>query len=86
MSQMLTKTHSLTQGFSSLSYADLSTSIEIQKANIYHHFASKEDLGLALHALYSERCFYKKLMIIAQSPCAAPRLRLYEKLPKQVLQ
>jgi hypothetical protein len=86
MSQILTKTLSHAQDFPGFSCADFSTTIEIQKASTYYHVANKEERGLVLHALYSERYFYQELMIIAQSPCAAPRLRLYEKLSKQVSQ
>jgi hypothetical protein len=86
MSQILTKTLSHTQDFSGFSCADFSTTIEIQKASAHHHVANKEGRGLAVHALYGERCFYQKLMIIAQPLCAAPRLRLYKKLSKQVSQ
>ena len=39
-----------TRSFNSFSYQDLSDRIGISKASIHHHFASKEDLGVALAA------------------------------------
>ena len=66
-----------TRGFSGFSYADLSALIGIQKASVHHHFINKEELGLALIALYRERCLYRMLEIMAQAPAAEARLRLY---------
>jgi len=37
-----------TRGFEGFSYQDLSQELGIRKASIHHHFAKKEDLGLAL--------------------------------------
>lgn len=36
------------KGYSSFSYADLEKIVGIKKASIYHHFKSKEDLGVIL--------------------------------------
>jgi TetR/AcrR family transcriptional repressor of nem operon len=66
-----------TRGFLGFSYADLSERIGIQKASIHHHFTNKEELGLALIALYRERCLSRMIAIIAQSPSAEKRLHLY---------
>ncbi len=38
----------LRRGFSAFSYQDLSDALGIAKASVHHHFASKEDLGVAL--------------------------------------
>jgi len=37
-----------TKGYDSFSYQDLSRELGITKASIHHHFARKEDLGIAL--------------------------------------
>ncbi|MEM7183153.1 MAG: TetR/AcrR family transcriptional regulator [Spirochaetota bacterium] len=37
-----------TIGFSAFSYQDLSDRLGIRKASIHHHFAKKEDLGIAI--------------------------------------
>ncbi len=37
-----------TRSFSAFSYQDISERIGISKATLHHHFASKEDLGIAL--------------------------------------
>ena len=69
-----------TRGFSGFSYADLSSLIGIQKASVHHHFTNKEDLGLALIALYRERCLSRMSEIKAESPSTIERLRLYGEL------
>ena len=37
-----------TRGYGGFSYKDIETSLGIRKASIHHHFAKKEDLGLAV--------------------------------------
>jgi len=44
-----------TRSFTSFSYQDLSDRLGISKASVHHHFASKEDLLLALTARYRTR-------------------------------
>lgn len=44
-----------TRSFTSFSYQDLSDRLGISKASVHHHFASKEDLLLALTARYRVR-------------------------------
>ena len=44
-----------TRSFTSFSYQDLSDRLGISKASVHHHFASKEDLLLALTARYRSR-------------------------------
>jgi TetR/AcrR family transcriptional repressor of nem operon len=68
------------RGFMGFSYADLSERIGIQKASIHHHFASKEDLGLALIALYREKCLSRMGEILAEAPSASLRLHKYAAL------
>lgn len=80
--RILSEAETLTRarGFSGFSYADLSERIGIQKASIHHHFASKEELGLALIALYRERCLTRMAEILTESPSAEARLRSYASL------
>ncbi len=44
-----------TRSFSSFSYQDISDRIGISKASLHHHFASKEDLGVALTERYASQ-------------------------------
>lgn len=44
-----------TRSFTSFSYQDVSDRLGISKASVHHHFASKEDLLLALTARYRAR-------------------------------
>jgi TetR/AcrR family transcriptional repressor of nem operon len=41
-----------TRGFDGFSYADLAADVEITKASVHHHFASKADLAVALMKRY----------------------------------
>ena len=45
----------LSRSFTAFSYKDLSARLRISKASIHHHFATKEELLLALVARYRER-------------------------------
>ena len=38
----------LTRGYSAFSYQDIAERLGIKKASLHHHFATKEDLGVAL--------------------------------------
>jgi TetR/AcrR family transcriptional repressor of nem operon len=80
--RILSEAEALTRarGFSGFSYADLSERIGIQKASIHHHFASKEELGLALIASYRERCLSRMAEILVESPSAVVRLQSYAAL------
>ncbi|PPK68303.1 TetR/AcrR family transcriptional regulator [Actinokineospora auranticolor] len=44
-----------TRGYSAFSYADLAAAVGIRKASVHHHFSTKEELGVALVARYTER-------------------------------
>ncbi|GAA3837938.1 TetR/AcrR family transcriptional regulator [Saccharothrix violaceirubra] len=44
-----------TKGYAAFSYADLAEAVGIRKASVHHHFATKEQLGVALVAGYTER-------------------------------
>ena len=41
-------------GYSAFSYADLADAVGIRKPSIHHHFPTKEDLGVAIVAAYTE--------------------------------
>ncbi|MBM7774923.1 TetR/AcrR family transcriptional repressor of nem operon [Actinokineospora baliensis] len=43
------------RGYSAFSYADLATAVGIRKPSVHHHFPTKEELGVALVARYTER-------------------------------
>lgn len=52
------------RGYSAFSYADLAAEVGIRKPSIHHHFPTKEDLGQAIVAAYTER-FCERLDAIA---------------------
>ena len=43
------------KGYAAFSYADLADTVGIRKASIHHHFATKEELGVAIVESYVER-------------------------------
>lgn len=43
------------KSFAAFSYQDLANALEIRKASIHHHFATKDDLGVALLEFWRER-------------------------------
>jgi TetR/AcrR family transcriptional repressor of nem operon len=73
------------RGFNGFSYADIAAELELTKAALHYHFASKGELGRALVARYSER-FARALACIDASVSAAPaKLRAYAGLYGDVL-
>jgi len=72
-------------GFNGFSYADVAARLQITKASIHYHFASKADLGQALIARYSIR-FAAALVAIDAPDVAAPaKLMAYGRLYLEVL-
>jgi len=74
-----------TSGFNGFSYADISADLNITKASLHHHFATKAELGRALIVRYSE-VFSGALEAIDRkggSPLA--KLERYAKLYEDVL-
>jgi len=74
-----------TSGFNGFSYADISVDLNITKASLHHHFATKAELGRALIVRYSE-VFSGALEAIDRkggSPLA--KLERYAKLYEDVL-
>jgi TetR/AcrR family transcriptional repressor of nem operon len=74
-----------TRGFNAFSYADIAAELEITKASLHHHFATKADLGKTLIQRYHER-FVAALQDIEESG-ADPRRKLerYARLYADVL-
>lgn len=73
------------QGYSGFSYADLAGVAGIRKPSIHHHFATKEDLGVAMVATYTERFSEDLARIDAAHGTAIERLRAYARLYRQGL-
>jgi len=68
------------RGFNGFSYADIAAEVEITKAALHYHFATKADLGEALIGRYAAR-FGEALAAIDASTSAAPtKLRGYADL------
>jgi len=44
-----------TRGFNDFSFRDLADSVGISSASVHHHYRTKEDLGIAVTARYTER-------------------------------
>ena len=64
------------RGYSAFSYADIAAQIGIRKASIHYHFASKEELALALVQRY-RTTFLQALQSIEQT-IADPQAQLRE--------
>jgi TetR/AcrR family transcriptional regulator, transcriptional repressor for nem operon len=65
------------RGFNGFSYADIAAEVEITKAALHYHFATKADLGEALIGRYAAR-FREALATIDASTSVAPtKLRGY---------
>jgi TetR/AcrR family transcriptional repressor of nem operon len=68
------------RGYAAFSYADIAGTVGISKPSIHHHFPTKEDLGVALVASYTDR-FDARLAAILEASSAGPaRLRAYADL------
>src|SRR5438552_15891978 len=73
------------RGFNGFSYADIAAELQITKASLHYHFASKADLGEALISRYSTR-FFEALAEVDATGAAAPvKLAAYAKLYADVL-
>jgi len=74
-----------TMGFNWFSYGDIAAEMDIRKASIHHHFATKADLGRALMVRYSEN-FGAALDAIERAQVdAIAKLKRYVKLYEGVL-
>jgi TetR/AcrR family transcriptional repressor of nem operon len=64
-------------GYGGLSYRDLAADVGIKAASIYHHFASKADLGAAVARRYWEDTAAELDAMLAKTSDPARCLRLY---------
>jgi len=68
------------RGYNGFSYADIAAELQITKASLHYHFATKADLGEALISRYSAR-FFPALAEVDTGGVAAPaKLAAYAKL------
>ena len=73
------------RGFNGFSYADIAAELQITKASLHYHFATKADLGEALIARYATR-FIAALDAADNDRTSAPaKLSAYAKLYADVL-
>ena len=73
------------RGFNAFSYADIAAQLDITKASLHYHFASKAQLGRALIDRYAQR-FGELLAGIDEGTAGAPdKLRAYARLYSDVL-
>jgi TetR/AcrR family transcriptional regulator, transcriptional repressor for nem operon len=73
------------RGFNGFSYADVAAELQLTKAALHYHFASKNELGEALIERYSARFGESLDDLEARYPDAPLRLRHYAGLYAQVL-
>jgi TetR/AcrR family transcriptional repressor of nem operon len=74
-----------TRGFNAFSYADIATELGVSKPALHYHYSSKEALGDALIARYSQRFFHDLDAIEASEQNAGARLTAYVALYRAVL-
>ena len=73
------------RGFNGFSYADIAAELQITKASLHYHFATKADLGEALINRYSTRFFEALAEVDAAGVPAPAKLAAYAKLYADVL-
>lgn len=73
-------------GYSAFSYADLAHAVGIRKPSIHHHFPTKEDLGVAIVAAYTERISQQLDRIEAKTGDMIERLRAYARVYREGLE
>jgi len=74
-----------TRGFNAFSYADIATELGVSKPALHYHFPSKQALGDALIARYSEQFFQALEAIDARETTAHAKLEAYVDLYRAVL-
>lgn len=73
------------RGFNGVSYADIAAKLNISKASLHYHFASKAELGEALIARYAARFSDALIAIDSASDDAHAKLDAYTSLYADVL-
>jgi TetR/AcrR family transcriptional regulator, transcriptional repressor for nem operon len=73
-------------GYSAFSYADLADAVGIRKPSIHHHFPTKEDLGVAIVAAYTEHVSEQLDRIDAKTGDMVERLRAYARFYREGLE
>jgi TetR/AcrR family transcriptional regulator, transcriptional repressor for nem operon len=73
------------RGFNGFSYADIAAELQITKASLHYHFATKADLGEALITRYSARFYAVLAEVDAEGGAAPAKLAAYAKLYADVL-
>lgn len=73
------------RGFNGFSYADIAAELQLTKASLHYHFATKADLGEALISRYSTRFFAALAEVDATGAAAPAKLAAYAKLYADVL-
>ena len=73
------------RGFNGFSYADIAAELQITKAALHYHFASKADLGEALIARYADRFMGALASFDTADGTASAKLDAYAGLYLQVL-
>ena len=68
------------RGYNGFSYADIAAELQITKASLHYHFATKADLGEALISRYSARFFQALAEVDAGGVAAPAKLAAYAKL------
>jgi TetR/AcrR family transcriptional repressor of nem operon len=74
-----------TRGFNAFSYADIAAELGITKPALHYHFRSKEALGGAVIARYSERFLRELDAILASTDSAPARIARYVEVYRTVL-
>ncbi|MGU3362117.1 TetR/AcrR family transcriptional regulator [Methylobacterium sp. M6A4_1b] len=74
------------RGYGGLSYRDLAADVGIKAASIYHHFASKADLGAAVARRYGEDTAAELDAMLAETSDPVQCLRLYPSTFRRSLQ
>ena len=73
-----------TRGFNGFSYADIAEALEVTKASLHYHFASKAELGRRLMERY-EAAFLEALKGIDAGGGARAKLKRYARIYADVL-
>ena len=73
------------RGFNGFSYADVAAELQITKAALHYHFASKGDLGVALVDRYCAKLGANLTRLAAADRSAAGRMRGYAALYRNML-